>query len=161
MEPSSSAGPLTHYQALLDIDYAAHLAELHCRLLRRVDRIIVWLGLAGGTTSLASAFAATPVLAGIGGAVVTVLSLYALAFRPAEAAEAHAADKRKFLALKARASTMSPEKITSALARIQIDAQSTWDCLQLPAYNDVVTSAGRPEAVQKTTRWENFIRAIA
>jgi hypothetical protein len=161
VERAAPGYPRSKYEAELDLSYAVALAAIHCRLFRNIERSVGWLNLFAGSGAVVTVINGFPHVAIGCGVLTAALSAYDLYFKPGKTAEAHERDKRAFIKLQSRSSSLTYIKLDEGMARIRADAAPALEVLERPVYNDNLRTHGRNEYLLPLSRWERFVRRLA
>ena len=148
-------------EALLDVDYAIALSDLHCRFYRRIKKGSSFLTvLSGGGAvgfSLGGSSGPTVALA----ALVTVLAAYDLIYDPGGVSAKHHLDKREFLRLATAGKNWKLARIDKELNELRAQAADCLKALELPAFNENLRRHGYVEGQQPLSRWQRFVYWLA
>jgi len=150
----------THYEAVLDARYGVRFNELNERYYNRLDLMLGLITLAGGSAAVVSWANQSPGLAAAAGVVLAFVSLFGQLLCAPRKAEQHAAGRRAYADLDARAPGLTLEQVDAELRALQAALPSGIALLAMPAYNANLRSNGRGEHVQPMNRWERLAAAI-
>ncbi|OZI43181.1 hypothetical protein CAL21_20530 [Bordetella genomosp. 4] len=139
-QPSNNSR--THYEAEMDVAYGVRFNELNERFYRRLDSVFSFCGALGGSAVFASWLGDKPLIAGIIGPALVILTYIEREIRPAQKAVRCAVQREKFGALASRTPTTTLVDVDRELRILQSNCPDTIGALEVPAWNAVMRSKG-------------------
>lgn len=139
-------------QAVSDVRYACHYGELNERFWHHFGTLLNLVGAAGGSSAIAGVLAANAPLNLAAGIALALVSTLQLVLRPGDKAPEFRAARREFLALEARAWSMSVMELDAARKRIEAEAPVGLRWLAMPAWNANAAASGH-ESLVRPLRW--------
>ncbi len=156
--------PKTHertlYEARLDADYEVRLQELHQRLFGRLNTAATLITLLAGTTAFAGVLQQQPQWSAWAGVALAALALVSALGNLGARAEAHRAQRRRYLELLA-VQGLDLDAFDAELLRIGQDDPPTIEALRVPAFNANLQRHGRTDWLQPVSLWQRVVHALA
>ncbi|MDQ2187190.1 hypothetical protein RBI13_18585 [Alcaligenaceae bacterium A4P071] len=151
----------TNYEASIDVMYGVRFNEMNERFYRRLDSIFSFLSVLGGSAIFASWLGDKPLIAGVLGPAVVVITYIEREVRPAQKAVRCAVQREKFGELASRLPTMDLAAIDKELRLLQSTGPDSMSSLEIPAYNAVMRSHGHTHSVGRVSTMGKVLSLLA
>ncbi len=153
--------PRTHYEAVLDVRYAARYCLLQRRLYTRAMALFLGVELLGGSAAFAGWLGNTPALAAWSALMLAIVAAANIVFGPAEKRMLCELQRRRWTALDARAPGLTLEELDREIAQLRAEEIPEIELLRQPAFNDAMRENGRTDALVPLTFAERMVSSIA
>lgn len=149
-------------QLIGEIRYAIRLTQRTARLYRRVQTTGVFLGIIGGSATMASIANEIPAwITTTGGILLALAGAMLIAIRPADKAAQNEADVRRYQQLMTHAISMDEKALEQALEEAHNGDAPEIESLRDVAYNDIALELNRPDVTIPLTSLQKILRALA
>lgn len=150
----------TIYEARLDAAYNAVACEKHATLLTRITMLANAITIGGSTAAFVAWKTNHPGISVIAGGVLGALGVWSVVSDYPGRAATFRAQRRRYL--EARDSKDSKlDEFDRKLRAIEADDPPMYAALKHAAYNENVTSAGRPDYAVPMGRWRRLVAWLA
>jgi hypothetical protein len=153
---------MTRHELINQIRYAIRLTQRTAKLYRKIQVCGAFLTIIGGSAIVFKLFEALPPWCGFSGAVLmSIMGAMLVVVRPADKAAQNESDVRRYQTLELRSHGMNDAELEAAIAEAR-----QFDCPEIDplcdvAYNDVVRSYGREDAVVPLSCLQRLLAALA
>ncbi len=149
-------------QLIGEIRYAIRLTERTARLYRNIQTTGVFLGIVGGSATMASIANEIPAwITATGGILLAFAGAMLIAIRPADKAAQNEADARRYRQLMTKTASMDEKELAQALEEALTGDAPEIESLRAVAYNDTVLEINRPDAMIALSSMQKILRALA
>lgn len=158
--PQGTAEQVSHGELVSQVRYGYWFNHLCERLYGRIDLVLNFVQLVGGSAVAVASLQSYPRVATVAGLFLAAAAAVSLLMAPAVKAERHLRAKCGYLDLEARAWDIQFAALMNELTALRRDAPGGWDVLAVPAFNATVRAIGGTATIPET-RLQRFARAIA
>lgn len=149
-------------QLIGEIRYAIRLTERTARLYRNIQTTGVFLGIVGGSATMASIANEIPAwITATGGILLAFAGAMLIAIRPADKAAQNEADAKRYRQLMTKTASMDEKELAQALEEAHTGDAPEIESLRAVAYNDMVLEINRPDAMIALSSMQKILRALA
>src|SRR5690606_19631596 len=151
----------TKDEVLREVRYHERLHFLHCRFYRSIRKCLVIFSLASGSAAL------TPALQSLPAGVITAAGLVALfaildaVGNYSEKAVWHNVWRRNASLVLAKSGPLTQEELEAADRELIAEVDEEIEALRVVAWNDVLKTVGREDAMRLETRFQRLMRTLA
>lgn len=150
----------TTYEAVMDVKYGCVFNRLNQRLYERLDGVLGFVGLAGGSSAIAAGFAGNATAMAWVGGVVAALAIVERLVGAARKAEIHRQAQEAYAELQARCAGMALDAIDRELVALQARFPDGVAGLAEVAFNRNVASNGRAECQLAVPGWGRLLSRL-
>ena len=149
-------------QLIGEIRYAIRLTQRTARLYRRIQTTGIFIGIIGGSATMASIANDIPTwINTTGGILLAFAGAMLIAIRPADKAAQNEADVRRYQQLMIRATNMDGKALEQALEEAHNGDAPEIESLRDVAYNDVALELNRPDAMIQLSSLQKILKTLA
>lgn len=149
-------------QLIGEIRYAIRLTQRTARLYRRIQTTGIFIGIIGGSATMASIANDIPTwINTTGGILIAFAGAMLIAIRPADKAAQNEADVRRYQQLMIRATNMDEKALEQALDEAHYGDAPEIESLRDVAYNDVALELNRPDVMIQLSSLQKILKTLA
>jgi len=149
-------------QLIGEIRYAIRLTQRTARLYRRIQTTGVFIGIIGGSATMASIANDIPTwITTTGGILLAFAGAMLIAICPADKAAQNEADVRRYQQLMIRAINMDEKTLQQALEEAHNGDAPEIESLRDVAYNDVALELNRPDVMIQLSSLQKILKTLA
>jgi len=151
--------PMTHAEAVRNLDYVIRLNQRHERLYARIHDSIRFAELLAAGLALGVAFNATSASLAIAGGLLALVGMLSYAINPAQRLNDFTRARQQYTAIRTRSADLTFEQVESQ--RLAVEDPIYIEGLRTPSQNDMLRSHGINIENETLTPWQRVMHAIA